>query len=555
MRSDVGQLDVRVASTALVGLGDGIEQLIEYPYGCTEQLTSRLVPLVPLRQLASEFKIPLPPKVDLATDEAIAKILLNQRPDGGFGYWPDSMSADTWVTAYALWGLQIAKAAGRHVPDDAIDRATTFLRKQLASPKTEREIGLADRAFILDVLAIGGKPDPGYAAQLFDKREKLPLFARALLAHAMAIAKMDSKPVAELVRDAEQHLRVTPAGATIVENLGDAYAVLLDSEARTTAMVLRALVAIDPKHPLAARLARGLLAMRRGGKWKSTQEAAWALLALDDYRKFGEALPPDFDAAVFLGQAQIFKAPFHDRAQIEATTSVPAAKLLSAASPQVDRPSAGSQVEGLGGATLAFQVQGKGKLYYEARLRYAKRELPATGLDRGFFVRKLLRAVSPDALKDALATLPATSAQKVSGGDLILVDLIVVTPDPREQVVIDDPLPAGLEAVQTSLATTAQSLDVADAGGEADDIDEEASDDDTRATGLAYNRSWYHREIHDDRVLTFVEHMAAGMYHYRYLARATTMGKFVMPPTRAECMYEPAVFGRTGATIFEVKAK
>jgi uncharacterized protein YfaS (alpha-2-macroglobulin family) len=61
--------------------------------------------------------------------------------------------------------------------------------------------------------------------------------------------------------------------------------------------------------------------------------------------------------------------------------------------------------------------------------------------------------------------------------------------------------------------------------------------------------------MHDDRVLTFVEHMPAGLFHYRYLARATTHGTFVVPATRAECMYEPETFGRTGATTFEVKGK
>jgi uncharacterized protein YfaS (alpha-2-macroglobulin family) len=142
-----------------------------------------------------------------------------------------------------------------------------------------------------------------------------------------------------------------------------------------------------------------------------------------------------------------------------------------------------------------------------------------------------------------------------NGGDLVLVDLIVVTQDPREQVVIDDPLPAGLEAVQSKLATTARSLDVTEAGGEGDGADAEQSDDDARANARAYSFAWYHREMHDDRVLTFVEHMPAGMYHYRYLARATTFGHFVVPPTRAECMYEPETFGRTGATTFDVKGK
>jgi len=60
--------------------------------------------------------------------------------------------------------------------------------------------------------------------------------------------------------------------------------------------------------------------------------------------------------------------------------------------------------------------------------------------------------------------------------------------------------------------------------------------------------------MHDDRVLTFVEHMPAGMYHYRYLARATTVGRFLVPPTKAECMYDPGVFGRNAASELQVTA-
>ena len=94
-------------------------------------------------------------------------------------------------------------------------------------------------------------------------------------------------------------------------------------------------------------------------------------------------------------------------------------------------------------------------------------------------------------------------------------------------------------------------------GGAGDQADEQGDDPDgdARANGLATNDSWYHREVRDDRVITFVEHMAAGMYHYRYLARATTFGTFVVPPTRAECMYEPETFGRTAGGTFEVKAR
>jgi uncharacterized protein YfaS (alpha-2-macroglobulin family) len=95
--------------------------------------------------------------------------------------------------------------------------------------------------------------------------------------------------------------------------------------------------------------------------------------------------------------------------------------------------------------------------------------------------------------------------------------------------------------VDASLSTTSAALDVPGS----------QSDSDPEATG--FQASWYRRELRDDRVLFFVDQMPAGLYHYRYLARATTLGRFVVPPTRAEEMYQPEVFGRTAASTLEVR--
>jgi hypothetical protein len=537
LRSDVGGLDVRVASTTLVGVGDGMEQLLEYPYGCTEQLTSRLVPLVATRDLATAFGIPLPKDPDGLADVAVAKLLANQRSEGGFGWWPDSRESDPWVTAYALWGLDVAKKEGRLVPDAAVDRAVQWLRGRLSKLEGATAVDLAGRAFVVDVLATIGKSDPGFTNRLYERRSEMPLFARALLAHAIAVGKMDPAEAQELLRDLEQHLRITPESATVVDNLDDNYAALLDSQPRTTAIVLRALVAMDPHHALAPRLARGLLGERKGGQWSSTHEAAWALLALDDYRRAYESEAPSFDARVWVAGQLALDAPFRDKAPLQREVTVPMAKVLAQPEP-----------------TVAFQMEGSGALFYEARLRYARKEPPHDEIDRGFFVRKLVRSVTPDGLRDALATLPAETQTRVRAGDLVLVDLVLVTPTPREQVVLDDPMAAGLEPVDAALATTAQSLDVTGSGGEGDDDDAERTDDDARASGTGWGSAWFHREMHDDRALTFVEHMPAGMYHYRYLARATTVGRFQVPPTKAECMYDPGVFGRNAASELEVTA-
>ena len=106
-----------------------------------------------------------------------------------------------------------------------------------------------------------------------------------------------------------------------------------------------------------------------------------------------------------------------------------------------------------------------------------------------------------------------------------------MAPSPRNFVVIDDPLPAGFEAIDANLANTASWLRVPQAGGEPDAVDCpgcDAQGDDALAHGRAFLSAWFRSELRDDRALFFVDHMPAGMYHYRYLARATTPGKFVV---------------------------
>jgi len=541
VRPDYGGLDVRLSSTALVGLDDGVESLVQYPYGCTEQITSRLVPLVAIVDLAKEYGIKLPENSRAMAQKALEDIRERQHGNGGFGYWPSSSTADLWVSAYALWGLTLGKSAGYDVPDDALNLATAYLRRELAARlKAERPLDLASAAFIVDVLAMRGAPDAGYMGKLFEKRAKLPLFARALLAHAMAISKTMPSEAKELLNDVDNHLRVTPTGASVTSNHGDEYVSILDSDARSTAMVLRAILAVDEQHPLASRLVKGLLSLRKGGSWRSTQETAWALVAINDFRQAREKTAPNFDAKVFFGENAIFDTEFRSKSVTAKSASFAMPKLFAN---EVSR------------SAFQFEVSGTGTLFYEARLRYARKTLPKESLDRGFFVQKYVRSFDRGELNEAVKSMPTSTTTAAKPGDLVLVDLVVVNSDPREHVVVDDPLPAGLEAVQSGLATESASLavDHPDDSPDDDDYEEPRSRQDEAANGRGFSYAWFHREYHDDRVLTFVEHMPAGIYHYRYVARATSLGSFIVPPTRVECMYEPEVFGRTGASKLEIK--
>jgi uncharacterized protein YfaS (alpha-2-macroglobulin family) len=527
LRDDVGGLEVSLSPTALAGLAGGVEQLVEYPYGCTEQLTSRLVPLLPLRDLAETFGLKLPDRVDDAVRVTVGKVLNNQHGDGGFGLWRESTEAYPWLTAYALWGLGEAQRRGFPVRASALAAATRYLRASLQAPAA-RTHDLAQRAFVLDVLAENGEPDAGAMTRLFEEREKLPLFAKAQLLHALALARADEKMLRALTAELEASLRLDGPHASAFSPDSDEFLGLLDSPARTSALVLRALVAARPDHPQAARLATGLLARRRGGRWRSTQETAWALLALDAYRRAQEAAAPAFQARVFLGQALLTETSFQSRERLSFQSTTPMSALRSAA-----------------GSVLAFAKEGDGRLFYEARLRFARRKLPTVPIESGFFVDKGSQVVTPESMRDALRTQPRGVISSVNAGDLVLVNLAVVAPSERAFVVIDDPLPAGLEPVDTSLrgaASWQQDQDV-------------AAVEDDEPGAWRWESPVTRRELRDDRVLFFLDRMAPGIHRFRYLARATTLGTFVAPPTRVEEMYAPETFGQTAAATLTVVAR
>jgi uncharacterized protein YfaS (alpha-2-macroglobulin family) len=186
------------------------------------------------------------------------------------------------------------------------------------------------------------------------------------------------------------------------------------------------------------------------------------------------------------------------------------------------------------GGDLIFQQKGSGTLFFEARLKYARKTLPREPLERGFLVQKTMTPLSRGDLSGEAP--PTSDRSEMKHGDLVLVDLTVLVPTLRRFVAIDDPLPAGLEGVDFSLNTTQGSL------GEL-----------LRTPDVGFSHAWHRSEIRDDRVLYFVDEMPPGVYRFRYLARATTRGRFIVPPTFAKEMYQEEVYGRTAARSLVVQ--
>src|SRR5258708_29048215 len=125
-----------------------------------------------------------------------------------------------------------------------------------------------------------GAPRPSYYDELYAERNKLPLFAKALLADAIVLGKGKRPRADALLKEIFDAARETPRDVHFEEHDPGSYAPLMSSDTRTTGMVLQTLADLNPSHPFVAKIARYLTDVRKGGAYRNTQEAAYALMGL-----------------------------------------------------------------------------------------------------------------------------------------------------------------------------------------------------------------------------------------------------------------------------------
>ncbi len=524
IREDSGGLTVRMSSTALVGLDRAVENLVRYPYGCAEQLTSRMVPMVALGELLAAFD------VGVELDEKRLQATVNQLEQmqhysGGWGYFAGASCPYPWLSAYVLWGLDQARQRGYVVDDYVMSTGSSYLERVLRDEHWcadmpswwWSEVGISTKAYILWVLASMDHDMPSYADHLYEKKDALPLFSRLLLADAIHLMGGDQGRIDDLMRDALNGVKQSASSAHLVENLGDGYEMIMHSELRSTAMALWVLLDVEPDHVLVPKMARWLMdARREDGTWGNTQNDAWALLALARYVSVREAETPDFVAKVLVAGRSLMEATFEGRELEEQTGFVAMSDLLAG-----------------GPGDVVFAKDGAGLLYYAASLTYARDKLPTEPIDRGFWVEREYYLMGPG----GPSPLPAGhDLGEVDAGASVLVKLTLVVTGKRHFVAVEDPLPAGLEPVNLSFSTASMM--------EAWQLAE--------VNGPWWSQPFYHTELHDDRVVLFADSLQPGIYSYGYLARATTPGSFVVAPAKAHEMYHPEVFGRTASGAFTV---
>ena len=297
-----GTGSVSLSASALPGLDVPalLQALDRYPYGCSEQIVSRAMPLLYVNRLAALDKLALDGSVDERVREAIERLLSRQDSSGDFGLWSAQGSGDLWLDAYVTDFLTRARERGFAVPQGAFAQALDRLRNSVANA-TEVRDGGADLAYAAYVLARNGRPVMGDLRYLADT--KIDAFAsglaRAQLAAALALlgdrgraAKAMDSALAALKSRRDGGVYRADYGSRLRDGAG---LIALAAESGLTQVALA---------PVAALIGEE----RQDTRATSTQENAWMVLAAESLSKEAESLSFSLDGAVQAGPlARIYR--------------------------------------------------------------------------------------------------------------------------------------------------------------------------------------------------------------------------------------------------------
>jgi len=526
--SDRSKLLIRLETSLATAMQQGLDYLEHFEYECTEQVISRFLPNVltyrSLQQLDIENQ-ELADRLPGLMAEGIEKLYARQNHDGGWGWW-DSDDSNPYLSAYAVYSLLQAERAGYSIQQDVLDDGLDFLARSLVSSKNLTSFVSANRqAWLAYVLSEGARHSDALKAaeDLFEHRTMLSHYARAWLAVILELSGGDSGAIDTLLSDLYSEAIISATGVHWEEADYDWWA--MNTDTRSTAIILDSLVRLDPDQPLLPNVVRWLMVARVDGIWETTQETAWALIALTDWMVATGELAATYDFYVSINDAEIFEGR-KDGSPMDAPI-----QLTIGADELV--PDAGNEL------TIS-RGEGSGRLYYTAHLKSYIPVEEIDALQRGIIVQRQY-VPSACALGKTCGELDTVSA-----GEEIQVRLTIIAPHDLYYVMVEDPFPAGCEAIDPALATT--SLAAIEPG-----LFRDTEDD--RGWFYWWWWRWYSRsEFRDEKVVLFADYLPSGTYTFQYSLRAVVPGQYGVLPTLAQEFYFPEVFGRSNGRSLIIKS-
>ncbi|MEQ1704873.1 MAG: alpha-2-macroglobulin family protein [Rickettsiales bacterium] len=533
IHTDVGNLSIVLSPSVIGNVEGAFKYMRDYPYMCWEQILTKGVMASHYGNLRSyipkdfEWK-----EAEKLPDETLKVAGSFQAPNGGMAYFvPQDSYVDPYLSAYTALAFNWLRKSGYAVPgaveDKLHDYLDNFLRQDTYPDFYDKGMASTVRAVALAALAENNKITIADLERYRSHVPQMSLFGQNYFVQATMHVKGAEKYADEVAKLILSHADQSAGKFAFSEELDDSYSRILSTPLRENCAILSTFAELGERkygkelvEDIPFKLVR-MITQARGSRtfWENTQENVFCMNGLIDYARAYENKKPSMEVSVSLDDNKFGETRFSDLKDAPITFT----KNLESSDPGRN-------------AEARITREGEGRVYYATRLKFAPLDEYTSHTNSGMEIRREY-SVERNGKWELLK-----SPFEIKTSELVRVDLFMSMPSARNFVVIDDPVPGGLEPVNRDLATS--SVVDADKG-------------EFKAAGgswwfkysdwISYNFSrwsFYHRELRHNSVRFYSDYLPAGNYHLSYTAQAIAPGNFVIMPVQAEEMYDPDVFGK-----------
>jgi hypothetical protein len=521
-----GNVDMVLSPSLAAALLDSLRlhnNDLDFLADCPAAIADRMLPNVAVETLTTRLDAPeveaqLGDEPAAIVDAGIGQLTALVHSDGGWA-WCFEDESDPWITAYVLLALAKARQIGYAVDEELLEDAGNYLVRQLAQPEDFRTAFDANRqAFYLYVLAeLGVDVNAELDALFTEARDLLDPYGKGLLLMAYHLTGSDTN-VDALIADLSGSAIVSATG-THWEDVSQDFD-NLSSDIRGTAMIVNALSLWQPDNALAPGAVRWLMAARTAAVWPTTHESAWTIFGLTEWMAATGELDANYEYGLQVNLQPTADGSFNRENIAESRqVTVPVPDLFS------DDPNFFEFRRGAGAGTL----------YYTMHMNTAVNASQVSPINRGIHVERAYFDAACDPETETCE--PITQIQ---AGQQVRVVVTIQTENDLLHAIIEDPIPAGTEAVDPNLETTPSG------GGDDGPIPLDY------LWGYWGWWSFDRVEYRDEKVVFLTSFLPAGTYQYTYFLDTVIPGSYQVMPTFAREAYFPEVNGRAAGLLFTI---
>lgn len=474
-----------------------------------DESASRLIIASALSRLRGPYRLQLSFDPAAVIASSLQGLVSYQHGDGGFGSYSNDSASDPFATAGALDALLFARAHGVSVDSGVVTQAVAFMTQALANPGRFKWCRDAPckaqlRFEALWTLAQAGHPQTDFLSDIVAQTDGFDSATQIRLARYLLRTPGWQKQGAALADRLAQTLYIT--GRYAVANLSTQWSwngSLVDAQSQMLQLLLERRAPAEQTDGAV----RALVAQQCKCGWPTTDDTAAALIALSAYAATERLTPSTATATV-------------------GVHTVASARFGTTASSQTITVNASS----LNGKAVVVD----GRAHYIVLYTYP---VP-NGAPGALAAFRVIRTLNDSSGASAVTSTPPLATMdlavvpsvEVAAGRVFDIGIRTIVDHPVDRLVIEDPLPAGFEAVDTSFRTTL-------------------------ATLVPQSDSWQidATQIYRDRVVAYAQHLGPGVYDVHYLVRSVTPGTFSWPGARAYLQDAPEQFGRSASGTLHVR--